>query len=266
MANICDIYAKGVKKSLKNYWPAWLPSTRYNLGDIGVLNGCYFEKVGSLNELEISFQITEDTSPSPIELVSESGVSFTLKLAGEANETFENIPKASSGIKINFGSQGAFVVQCPAAYEPEIAAPMALQKEIIKFYQGGKWQSDWVVIVRIVTAPTATFLISQSTNAGLELSAKADLTAGLADLAKAELGFALRSQSGEIIKIIGAQEVTPFFQLGRLKRRLFGSSKFTTRSMRGPDQLIGGVSPNPKREQIDALYLDVLRDDEVEHS
>lgn len=264
MSNICDIYAKGVKKSLKNYWAAWLPSTRYNLGDIGVLNGYYFEKVGSLGELEIPFQITEDTSASPIELVSESGVSFTLKLAGEANDTFENVPKASAGVKINFGSQGAFVVQCPAAHEPEIAAPMALQKEIIKFYKRGKWQGDWVVIVRMVIAPAATFLISQSTSAGLELSAKADLTAGLADLAKTELGFALRSQRGEIIKIIGAQEVTPFFQLGRLKRRLFRSPRFTTRSMRGPDQLIGGVAPKPKREQIDALYLDLLRDDEVE--
>lgn len=264
MSNICDIYAKGVKKSLKNYWPAWLPSTRYNLGDIGVLNGYYFEKVGSLGELDIPFQITEDTGASPIELVSESGVSFTLKLAGETNDTFENVPIASAGVKINFGSQGAFVVQCSATYEPEIAAPMALQKEIIKGYESGKWQSDWVVIVRMVTAPAATFLISQSISAGLELSAKADLTAGLPDLAKAELGFALRSQRGEIIKIIGAQEVTPFFQLGRLKRRLFGSPRFTTRSMRGPDQLTGGVAPNPKREQIDALYLDVLRDDEVE--
>ena len=217
--------------------------------------------MGSLGELEIPFQITEDNSASPLELVSESGVSFILKLAGEANETFENVPKASAGVKINFGSQGAFVVQCPAAYEPEIAAPMVLQKEIINSYQRGKWQSNWVVIVRMVTAPTATFLISQSRSARLELSAKADLAAGLADLAKVELGFALRSQRGEIIKMIGAQGVTPFFQLGTLKRRLFGSPRFTIRSMRGPDQLIGGVAPNPKQEQVDNLYFDVLRDD-----
>ena len=263
MSNICDIYAKGVKKSLKNYWPAWLPSTRYNLGDIGVLNGHYFEKVGSLGELGILFQPTEDSGASPLELVSESSVSFTFKLAGEKNQIFESVPEANAGVKINFGSEGAFVVQCPSAYEPEIASPMALQQEIINSYQKGKWQSDWVVITRIVTAPTATFLISQSSNSGLELSAEANLTAGLADLAKAELGFTLRSQRGEIIKMVGAQDVTPFFQVGRLKRRLFGSPRFTTRSLRGSDQINDAVLPNPNKEQVDAIYFDVLRDDEI---
>ena len=234
------------------------------MGDIGVLNGYYFEKVGSLVALKIPFAAAADNSPSPIELVSESGVSITLKLAGELNEAFASVPQGRAGLKIDFGSKGAFVVQCPATYEPAIADPMALQKAIIDAFGEGQWQGDWGVIVRIVTAPTATILISNSTSAGLELSAKANLAAGLADLAKAELGLSLRSQRGDIIKMIGAQDVTPFFQLATLKRRLFGAPKFTTRSMRGLDHSIRGVTPSPTRERLDALYLDVLRDEEVE--
>lgn len=57
------MYAKGVK-SLKNYWSAWLTSTHYKLGDIGILNGHYFAKVGSLDELKVPFQVPEDSGES----------------------------------------------------------------------------------------------------------------------------------------------------------------------------------------------------------
>lgn len=263
MSEICDIYSMGIKKKLKNYWAAWLPTTRYELGDIGVLNGYYFEKVGSLAALNIPFTIAEDNSPSPIELVSESGVSMAFKLAGEVNTALASVPQGHAGLKIDFGSKGAYVVQCSATYEPGIADPMTLQGKIIDAFGGGRWQSDWAVITRIVTAPTGTILISNSTNAGLELSAEADLTAGLADLGKAELGFSLRSQRGDIIKSMGAQEITPFFQLAMLKRRLFGAPKFVTRSMRGTDESIRSVTPSPMRESLNGLYLDVLQDEEV---
>jgi hypothetical protein len=116
-----------------------------------------------------------------------------------------------------------------------------------------------------VTAPTATFLISQSSNSGIELSANADLKMGIADLANAELGLDIKSQNGGIIKMIGAKEVTPFFQLGRLKRRLFGlgSPSFRKYSMRTPDHLAEDDTGDPKNEQIEAIYFDVLRDEEI---
>jgi hypothetical protein len=218
VANICNIYSKGIKEKLSNYWAAWLPTTRYELGDIGILSGYRFEKIGSLTELKIPFTHAVSNSPNPIELVSASGVSFALKLAGDINEAFANIPKGRAGVKIDFGSEGAFIVECPATYEPAVADPMALQAKIIDSFAEGQWQADWAVIVRIVTAPTATILISNSTSAGLELAAEADLSAGLVDIGKSEVGLSVRSQTGEIMKMIGARDVTPFFQ----RRRDFG--------------------------------------------
>lgn len=261
MVNICDIYARGIKESLHNYWSAWLPSTRFELGDVGVLNGYYFEKVGSLKELSIPFTVKDDESSSPLELVSDAGVSFSFKLAGETNEKFEAVPTADAGVKIGFTRQGAFVVNCPQAFEPEVASPMALQSAILKAYEEGFWQADWLVIVRLVRAPQATILISQSASSGIEMSADANLSAGFADLANAEFGISIRSQRGEMIKMIGAQNVTPFFQLGRLKRRLFGASTFKTRSLRAADHVVGGVSPNTQEDSA-SLYFDLVRDEE----
>jgi hypothetical protein len=259
MPDVCDIYSKGIKKKLKNYWAAWLPTTKFELGDIGILNGHYFQKVSSLASLEIPFDTTADGSPSPIELVSTSGVSIKVKIAGETNEAFASVPKGSAGLKIDFGSEGAFVVQCPATFEPAISDPLKLQNKIIDLFEKGQWQADWVVIVRLVTAPSATILISNSTAAGLELSSTVEFSAGLADLGSAGLGLSLKSQTGDIFKMLGAQGVTPFFQVATLKRRLFGAPRFTTKSMFGLDHSIKSTITS----QAEDLYLDVLRDEEV---
>jgi hypothetical protein len=263
VSNVCDIYVKGIKEKLRNYWSAWLPNSRFDLGDVGILNGYYFEKVASLGELDIPFEPRRDESPSPLELVSSAGVSLAVKLAGETNGNFETVPSADAGIKVDFAKEGSFVVESPETFEDEIAAPMALQEAILKAQRDRLWQSNWLVVVRLVRAPVATFLISQSQSSGIELSAKADFQAGFADLGNAGLGIALRSQRGEMIKMIGSRDVTPFFQLAGLKRRLFGTTTLTTRALRVADHRGPGILPKSNSDDPTDLYLDVLRDDEV---
>ena len=263
MANICDIYSTGIKRKLKNYWAAWLPTTKFQIGDVGILNGKYFEKIGSLKELKIDFKIEEDTSPSPIEIVSESGVSINFKIAGETNTAFPNIPAAEAGVKFKFGSAGAFAISCPESFEPMLAEPMALQEKIIDAFNKKIWQGEWSVITRVVTSPSATIVISNSKDSELELSSKADLKAGLADLGKANVEFSMKSQTGDMIKMIGAKDVTPFFQLASIKRRWLGPPKLRTRAMRLDDRVeVASIALSGKASNSD-LYLDVLRDDEV---
>lgn len=263
MPQISEIYSKGVKQKLKNYWSSWLPSTAFKLGDIGELNGYVFEKIGSLDELGIPFAVEDDTSPSPIELLSESGVSVKLKLAGEVNEAFVNVPKGDAGIKLGFGNKGSFVVSCAETYEPAILDIMALQKRILNLYSKGKWNPEWNVITRIVESPRATIIISNSSNSELELSAGADLAAGILELGKAGVDIQLKSQRGDMIKVIGGSELTPFFQLGAVKKRIFKEPKFKTRSMMAGE--IDATNPvrGKKEDPIEELYFDVLRDDEV---
>lgn len=267
MVDVCDIYSKGIKRTLKNYWAAWLPSTRFQLGDIGILNGYYFEKIGSLRELNIQFEIDEDSDSSPLEIVSESNVSFTMKLAGELNKAFSHVPQANAGLKIDFGAQGAFIVQAPDTYESAIGNLFSLQSQIIAAFRDGRWEKDWLVLVRIVTSPSATILISSSSSAGLELSTEANLSAEPVELGKAELGLAVKFQRGDIIKMIGAQNVSPFFQLGKLKQPLFTKSKFVTKSMRGQDRTNVYVPPSLGRDASavsDYLSFDLLEDSEFD--
>ena len=55
MAELVELYSKGIKTKLANYWAAWLPGTRFDIGDIGILNGHLFEKVGTLEELSFKY-------------------------------------------------------------------------------------------------------------------------------------------------------------------------------------------------------------------
>ena len=60
MTELVELYSKGIKRKLANYWAAWLPDTRFAIGDIGTLNGYLFEKVGTLNELKLKYYAETD--------------------------------------------------------------------------------------------------------------------------------------------------------------------------------------------------------------
>ena len=257
MANVCDTYSVGIKRSLQNYWAAWLPSTQFELGDVGTLKGALFTKVTTLTELGITFTPKTDHSSTPLELVSESGVSYAIKAKGEANDAFPSIPQASAGVKIDFAAEGAFVVQCPATYEPEIDEPLALGRKIKEAASKGVWNRKWYVITRIIKAPVATVFVANSSSAGLEASASADLS-DLCDIGKASVGFAVKSSHGDIMKMIAAEHLTPFFQLSQLKTRYFSAPEFeTTMGLTVADAPASRVV----RKAVDSFEL--VTDDEI---
>ncbi len=72
MTELVDLYSRGIKRKLENYWAAWLPAVRFAIGDIGTLNGHLFEKVGTLDQLKLKYYGETDEDPSPLDISSES--------------------------------------------------------------------------------------------------------------------------------------------------------------------------------------------------
>jgi DNA repair protein RadC len=84
-------------------------------------------------------------------------------------------------------------------------------------------------------------------------------------LGKAEGRFSLTFQQGDVLKIIGAKNVTPFFQIAKLKRRWFSSHSFSTKSFSPERSSMEFISPKLVREQVEverSLYLDICLDTE----
>jgi hypothetical protein len=266
MPELVDLYSKGIKRKLKNYWAAWLPGTRFAIGDIGTLNGYLFEKVGTLGQLGLKYYEQEDADPSPLDISSEFDVTVSLKAVGETDSSFANIAVAEAGLKVEFGTQGAFILQAPEMFASEVGDRLNLQLQIIDAFRRGKWEKDWLVITYLLKAPSATVLISKSSNSSLELAIKAYLSGTVAALGAADAGISIRYKKGDTVNMIGGKNVTPLFQLSRLKTSFFSKPKLVTKSLRASDPSLADLTPSLVRgdraiEQ--SLTFETLTDTEL---
>jgi hypothetical protein len=263
-----DLYIDGIKKKLKNHWAAWLPSEKLKLGDVGILDGRLFTRVTSLSDLGITFKERPDTDSTPIDYVSDSGVTMYFKAAGEASAALPSVPQGKAGIGVDFSATGAFVLKAAESYEPTMDNIVQVEKDVIKAYKAGRWKSEWAVIVRLIRTPVATIMISNSSASKIEFSAEADLALGTTvDLGRANLDFGVRMQKGDIIKFPQAKNLTPLFQLARVKSKPWynplGSPSFAIKAVRADRTAMAAITPERARENPDAaesLYLDLVTD------
>ncbi len=264
MASPAELYVNGVRKKLQYYYAAWLPNQELSLGDVGTLeNKVFFRSITSLKNLGIDFKIKDDTSPTPFTMQSEKGVEIANKLAGEINPKAPNIPQAKAGVSVNFSAKGAFVIKAPQTFEPVIDDIATLENQILDLYKKGKWNKEWAVIAKIVKAPSASFIISQSSEGKIELAAEAQIAAGSAvQLGDANLKLNASFTSGDIINMNDAQNVTPFFQLVGIKRKLFKEDSVKIlRNLNVPADLLDDVTPETVSRDpkvMDSLYVDLI--------
>jgi hypothetical protein len=252
MATPQQVYVNGIKKQLNNYYGAWLPSTRFELGDVGLVKDNLFNKVTSLENLGISFKESRASDSTKIEYVSESGVSRVIKAAGQLNPNLPNIPEGQAGIGIEFSKEGAFIIQAEESYEPFIEDLVKLEKDISQVYQEGNWKSRWVVI-------------SNTSQSKIELSAEGDVALQGISLGNTQAKFAVRAETGNVLKFIDAENITPFFKLLQIAARpwpvfnIFRSQPAC--SIIQQLNPINFITPKLAKENVDianSLYLELV--------
>lgn len=232
MGSAAEMYIKRVKSKLINYFAAWMPNEPLELGDVGLLEKNLFTRVTSLADLGIAFEIRDDPHSTPIDIVSNSDVSMSFKVAGAISPKLPNIPEAEAGIGLEFGKKGAFIFKAENSFAPSIKNIAQVQEKVLQAHQDGKWNRKWAVIVKLVKTPKATIIISNSSSAKLELQADGGVSLANLDLGNAELKFGIASQQGDLIKMIGAENISPFFQLAGIKERIFKPDVVTTLTTR----------------------------------
>lgn len=227
MASVARIYARGFHKDFKFYYTHWLPSSTLALGTVGELEGGYlFRPRSTLTDLGFAFDLTNDvvadTSSSPLDFTSKSGVTITTKLAGEANTGMPSVPQGSAGVKLEFSREASFLIKAQESYEPRIRDLIGLERQILKAYRENRWERNWVVISSLVTAPYVDIVISESASASIELEVSGSGTVQSVELGNASLQFAMKRTSGKVLDMRGIKNGTPVFQLAGLKQRFLG--------------------------------------------
>lgn len=218
--DIATVYTRGVRKKFNNYFATWFPNSKIELGDIGILRGAHFDRITSLKHLDVEFTVRKGSGYSPIEYASESGIQLINKLEVDAKDSQANLASSNSGLEISFSKKGAFVFQAENSRIISIDNIDKLGSDIITAYQKKKWEFNWMIVTSLVYTPVASIIISKSSNSNLVVTSKNKLGAGVSDLGKANLEFGVQSQKGDVLHFIGAKNLTPFFQLRCLKRRI----------------------------------------------
>lgn len=208
------------------FFATWLPGDALDVGDVGVLEGGRFRRMASLKELGIACEVSARQVNQDVQYTSTHGTKITAS-AGAAAATV-----AKTEISIEFSQQGAFVFHASRLRPQQLENRTAVADSVVRAYDNGKWQKDWLLIETLHTAERATIIVSEDNSAGIVLAASVDAPLPSVSLADPKIGLTVTSTRGKIVHVVGGKGLHPLYSCLRLKDPLFG--KPSVQPVRGP--------------------------------
>ncbi len=239
------------------YLATWNPGTPMELGDIGIMKQKQFTKIGNVSDLGISFEIEEDHTPIDLEFSSEGAVSISTKLSGTPTFTGSTLSDIDAGIHVTFSKENAILFKANDTRTPAIKNQIKLGKEIIELFKAGKWDKNWVVITELVTADSATILISSSKEASIDVKVSGEIGMNELDIAEAELELEVKFSKDLSTKFIAKTGLTPLFKVSKIKRPFLGAPIFKTKGITSMDF----ATPQMALDQNDSFFFDTANFD-----
>lgn len=220
-------YARTVRKHT-NYRATWLPGSRLELGQVGIISDGVFHYRTDLEKLGIAFEVRRDNQPNDTFNFDSNGVrSTSFKAAGETDEAFKSVAAAKAGARVEFSGAHAVVMRTKNARVNTIADIAKLETDLLAAVQrtigpDGEavppvWQRDWVVITEVVDAEAATIIMSTERDATIEIEASG--TIGPDGLVDVDAGFGHESTQSIGIKEIAKRGMTPLHRAIRVRRQ-----------------------------------------------
>jgi hypothetical protein len=204
-----DFYVKNIFDKF-GYIANWFPSSEIRIGDIGVMEGYYFKRKGSLDQKKLSYNIRKSEKPIDFSYSCQAELNFTSNIGAEA------LTKIAAGaVKIKFKNAGAFVFEAADCIISEIDNKLRLGDDIKKLYKNDNWDLDWVIIDTIISSGSSTILVSNSKESELELTANANIPQ--MQLTDTNIDLKIQSQRGELTRFLATQGLSPLFKTSKIK-------------------------------------------------
>jgi hypothetical protein len=212
MASPVKRYQQEMHNNL-GFFATWLPSTAVALGDIGVLQDGRFHRVGSLKELGIVHTDVREGTAENVSYSASAKRSDSISVGAGAA-----VPIASGELSISFTSEGGYVFEAINMKQIEVADRLSLASSLLKAYEDGRWQKEWLLIDALYRAESATILVSEDSSSEIVLKASAAaLPAGLLPLADPKLRLGVASSSGKIVHIVAANNLQPLYSCVKVR-------------------------------------------------
>jgi hypothetical protein len=132
---------------------------------------------------------------------------------------------ADGTLSLSFSHEGAFVLAYDAASRAVMRDLLPVQRSILESARSGWWQEDWILVVEVIAAESATLAVATERGSELELHANAAIPTGVAGftIAKPTLGWTASSWRGSGYCSV-CQPGTPMYHCLKLRKGRFGSA------------------------------------------
>lgn len=208
------------------YRATWDPGKPLKIGYIGKLdNFGVFTVYSSLEKESITAEIHLDDTTADMDYTSHDSVNITAKLSGKAPVAGSVFTDLDAGFSFDFKSSKSVVFQSSGNKTNQIVNLAAITKSILQKYKDGNWDKDWLVVTELVTAESATIIISNSSDGKLELKANANVGTSNLKLTDVSLGLSVAREKGSTLKYIAENGLTPLYRVMGIKHPLIGKDK-----------------------------------------
>jgi endonuclease G len=252
----------GEMKKKFGYYATWNPGMPLALGDVGVVKDNIFRKITDLSRFGIRVEQTDDITRTDLKYSSKGSVTVLTKLSGNASIPGSSLSQADAGVVVEFSKENSVFFQANGTLTKMIADSVSIGNTVLDLFRSGKWDKNWVVITDLVTAESATILISNAAGAKIELKVNANVDAPSIDIANGELKFSTQFSRSMETEIVAKEGLTPLFRLMGIKTRLFSPPEFRAQGITGFDMLTPEMATNG--DQKDKVTFGYLSDQENE--
>lgn len=236
MSKTHRFYSKAIRKRF-GYMATWYPGKELQLGQIGTVDYNIFNNYTSLEALGMKdLEVIDEDRDSEFEWSYEDKMSILTKAAGEASPEGSSLSKADAGFYLKSEKADSIYLVAKDVRVQYISNIIPIQEKVLKLWDEGKWEKDWVIITEIMTWGSGSIIASQERDFKMDIKVNAELKTPIQakDLAKGELKLSIKSPTTASVKLLGNEGLTPLFKGYRLQSGWFRKEKLVaTRSVRG---------------------------------
>ncbi|HET9153966.1 MAG TPA: hypothetical protein VFN85_07615 [Solirubrobacterales bacterium] len=216
MAKLWKRYTGEIYGGLR-YLAAWPPSSRVEVGDVGVFEDRSLERHLSLGELGVEATVRPGTDVR--ERGWASAKTKLLRPAAAAGVPLDGGLTANGELQVTFEAKHATLLRAERSREDGLDRLDRTRENLLRLHEEEKWDPDWVLVTHVIQTKRMVALISKDRDSGATLR----LTGGAAGDANA-----LVTARGELTVLDadamayeerGAVDATPLYRAVRVQRR-----------------------------------------------
>jgi len=199
------------------YLAAWPPSSRIEVGDVGIFADRSLERHLSLEALEIETTVRRGTEVR--ERGWASAKTKLLRPAVAAAGPVHGGVAADAEVEVTFEAKHATLLRAERSREDGLDRLDRVREALLRLHEEEKWDPDWVLVTHVIQSGRMVTLISKDRNTGATLRLAGGVAGDANALVTARGELTVLTADAMAYEERGATDATPLYRAVRVQRR-----------------------------------------------